>query len=75
MTASFGVAFKGELLCPEELIAAADEALYRSKRAGKNRVSPGLPGEEAKPARRVAERRKTTPKKAPAKKTPATGNS
>ena len=71
VTASFGVAVKGDLPRAEELIAAADEALYESKRAGKNRVSPGLPGEEEKPARRVAERRKKAPaKKTAAKKTP-----
>src|SRR5213078_3931367 len=71
VTASFGVAVKGDLPGAEELIAAADEALYESKRAGKNRVFPGLPGEEAKPARGAAERRKKAPaKKAPAKKAP-----
>jgi diguanylate cyclase (GGDEF)-like protein len=71
VTASFGVAVKGDLPRAEELIAAADVALYESKRAGKNRVSPGLPGADAKRARRVAERRNRAPaKKAPAKKTP-----
>ena len=71
MTASFGVAIKGDLTRAEELIAAADEALYESKRAGKNRVSPGLPGEETKPARRPSERRKKAPvKKAATKKAP-----
>src|SRR5207237_1283053 len=34
VTASFGVAIKGDLTRAEELIAAADEALYESKRAG-----------------------------------------
>jgi diguanylate cyclase (GGDEF)-like protein len=38
VTASFGVAVKGELERAEELVAAADEALYEAKRAGKNRV-------------------------------------
>ena len=71
VTASFGVAVKGDLARAEELIAAADEALYESKRAGKNRVSPGLAGEETKPARRPSERRKKAPvKKAATKKAP-----
>jgi diguanylate cyclase (GGDEF)-like protein len=38
VTASLGVAVKGELERPEQLVAAADEALYEAKRAGKNRV-------------------------------------
>jgi len=39
VTASFGVAVKGGLDRPEQLVAAADEALYEAKRAGKNRVA------------------------------------
>jgi diguanylate cyclase (GGDEF)-like protein len=57
VTASFGVAVKGDLPRPEELIAAADEALYESKRAGKNQVSPRTAEQDAK-LRRPAERRK-----------------
>jgi diguanylate cyclase (GGDEF)-like protein len=39
VTSSFGVAVKGDLDGPEELVAAADEALYEAKRTGKNRVA------------------------------------
>ena len=39
VTASFGVAVKDDLDRPELLVAAADEALYEAKRAGKNRVA------------------------------------
>jgi two-component system, cell cycle response regulator len=38
VTASLGVAVKAGLDRPEQLVAAADEALYEAKRAGKNRV-------------------------------------
>ena len=43
VTASFGVAAKGELHRAEELIAFADHALYEAKRRGKNRVSTQRP--------------------------------
>lgn len=39
VTSSFGVAVKDGLEGPEDLIAAADEALYVAKRNGKNRVA------------------------------------
>jgi diguanylate cyclase (GGDEF)-like protein len=39
ITASFGVATHEPGLEPEDLVAAADSALYEAKRAGKNRVS------------------------------------
>ena len=38
VTSSFGVASFPEAATPAALFAAADEALYRAKSAGKNRV-------------------------------------
>jgi diguanylate cyclase (GGDEF)-like protein len=71
ITASFGVALKDELQSPDELVGAADEALYAAKRAGKNRVIPDPAN--GRPERKKPERRR--PKKAPApkKQTPAAG--
>src|SRR5207248_1826498 len=77
VTASFGVAVKGDLPRPEELISAADEALYEAKRAGKNLVAPVLapePKPEPQPEDNLERRRrkKTPPAaaKSPAKATP-----
>jgi diguanylate cyclase (GGDEF)-like protein len=43
VTASFGVAEYGGQSNSEQLVAAADRALYRAKRAGKDRVERGVP--------------------------------
>jgi diguanylate cyclase (GGDEF)-like protein len=48
VTTSIGVAVMGELASAEQLVAAADVALYEAKRAGKNRVVAA--GEFEKPA-------------------------
>ena len=44
VTASFGIAAYPQTHTADELMAAADLALYRAKREGKNRVSVGTPG-------------------------------
>ena len=43
VTASFGVAEYARGSDTEELVAAADQALYRAKRSGKNRVNRAVP--------------------------------
>ncbi len=58
VTASFGAAVKGDLPSGENLVAAADEALYQAKRAGKNRVAPSPARERAAKALRQTERRR-----------------
>ena len=45
VTASFGVAAYTPASDPEQLVAAADEALYRAKRAGKDRVERAAPAQ------------------------------
>lgn len=69
VTASFGVAAMGSFERAEELVAAADEALYEAKRNGKNRVSAAtVPGAELDSPPQPADRRRTPSRKAPAKK-------
>jgi diguanylate cyclase (GGDEF)-like protein len=67
VTSSFGVAIKGELGRAEELIAAADEALYAAKRAGKNRVAPEVTPVAEPAASPKPERRRRKPSASPAK--------
>ncbi len=57
VTVSIGTASYPEVgETPEELIRAADAALYRSKRAGRDRVESALPAEASPPAHGVAMR-------------------
>jgi diguanylate cyclase (GGDEF)-like protein len=46
LTASFGVAAFPEAPSTDELVAAADAALYAAKRAGKDRVTTATPAEQ-----------------------------
>jgi diguanylate cyclase (GGDEF)-like protein len=56
-TASFGVAVNDELTTAEQLVAAADEALYAAKAAGKNCVRP-RPSDAGEGRQRNLERRR-----------------
>lgn len=56
VTVSVGVATAvAGLDSPQALIAAADGALYESKRAGRNRVTPAAPSAESTPPDRTAD--------------------
>ncbi len=72
VTASFGVAVKDRRTRAEELVAAADDALYEAKRTGKNRVAhePVLAA-ETKPAVPPLERRRRSAAKPEPAKQPA----
>jgi len=80
VTASFGVALKDAQATPEDLVSAADDALYAAKAAGKNRVMPQPAGvgppvgepERRKP-KKAAKRPASTPKRKASPGKPAKG--
>ena len=61
VTASFGVAVNVGLTTAEQLVAAADEALYAAKAAGKNCVHPRLTEAGGRPRRKPERRRPRKP--------------
>ncbi len=55
MTVSIGVSEPdAKARAPEQVIQAADKALYRAKQSGRNRVESAIAPRQAKPKRNIA---------------------